>query len=280
MTTDREVTRIVRSWLEEGPTVLPDRVLDQVLDGVPAISQRGSRWPPRWWDETNAAIRLAIAAAAVVVVAVLGISLFPGQGGIGGPGATATPTASPTVVPRQFPPINGELSGGAYTLGPPFPVPITFDVPSGWSDCSLGIYEQQVCLDEVGVSFMIIDNVVADPCDPILQAPAVGRSVDDLVAAISSLDGFTATAPVDVEVDGFPGKQLTVTAPADPGCELLAWASPERTNGVGHGEVNDVRIVDIDGTRVLVAGAYFPGRSEPEVVSAMQQILDSIRIGG
>ena len=45
MSTDRETTRIVRSWLEEGATALPDRVLDAVLDQVPATRQRRARWP-------------------------------------------------------------------------------------------------------------------------------------------------------------------------------------------------------------------------------------------
>ena len=45
MSTDRDVTRIVRSWLEEGATALPDRVLDAVLDQVPSTSQRRPRWP-------------------------------------------------------------------------------------------------------------------------------------------------------------------------------------------------------------------------------------------
>lgn len=34
MSTDRDVTRIVRSWLEEGATALPDRVLDGVIDAA------------------------------------------------------------------------------------------------------------------------------------------------------------------------------------------------------------------------------------------------------
>ena len=40
MSTDRDVTRIVRSWLDDGATRLPDRVLDQVLDALPATPQR------------------------------------------------------------------------------------------------------------------------------------------------------------------------------------------------------------------------------------------------
>ena len=35
-----DATRIVRSWLDEGVTQLPDRVLDAVLDEVPATPQR------------------------------------------------------------------------------------------------------------------------------------------------------------------------------------------------------------------------------------------------
>ena len=41
MSTDRDVTRIVRSWLEEGVTALPDRVLDAVLDQLPATPSAG-----------------------------------------------------------------------------------------------------------------------------------------------------------------------------------------------------------------------------------------------
>jgi hypothetical protein len=40
MSSDRELTHIVRSWLDEGVTVLPDRVLDDVLAQLPVTSQR------------------------------------------------------------------------------------------------------------------------------------------------------------------------------------------------------------------------------------------------
>ena len=53
MSTDRDVTRIVRSWLEDGATALPDRVLDNVLDQLPATSQRRAWWPARRLREMN-----------------------------------------------------------------------------------------------------------------------------------------------------------------------------------------------------------------------------------
>ena len=87
MSTDREATRVVRSWLEEGVTVLPDRVLDAVLDQVPATPQRRSWWPARRFSDLNTYVRFAIAAAAVLVVAVAGYNFLPGRGGVGGPPA-------------------------------------------------------------------------------------------------------------------------------------------------------------------------------------------------
>ena len=48
MSTDRDTTRIVRSWLQDGATRLPDQVLDLVLDELPTIHQRrATRWPVR-----------------------------------------------------------------------------------------------------------------------------------------------------------------------------------------------------------------------------------------
>ena len=70
MSTDRDTTRIVRSWLEEGATALPDRVLDAVLDQLPATSQRRASWPARRFRTMTMPIRIAVAAAALVAVAV------------------------------------------------------------------------------------------------------------------------------------------------------------------------------------------------------------------
>ena len=64
MSTDRDTTRIVRSWLEEGVTALPDRVLDTVLDQIPATQQRRSCWPPRRLPNMNSYTRIGLGAAA------------------------------------------------------------------------------------------------------------------------------------------------------------------------------------------------------------------------
>lgn len=286
MHTDREATRIVRSWLEEGRTALPDYVLDAVLDQLPATRQRRAWWPAWWFARINTYAKLAIGVAFVAVIAIVGVSFLPRTEGVRAPSATLgpspspTPVASPSVLPLTE---GGPLSPGAYSLTS-FPVGISFEVPEGWAACSASAVEQGVCsrTSNSGLTFLIVDNVVADPCDgsEALLDPPVGPSVDDLVAAISSLEGFEATTPRDITVDGFDGKDFTVTAPATPGiCDLRTWATADRANGVSAGEVNLLRVLDVNGTRIVIAGAYQPGDpTASETLSELRQIRDSVRI--
>jgi hypothetical protein len=99
MSTDRETTRIVRSWLEEGVTALPDRVLDAVLDQVPATPQRRPFW--RAWRSPymNNPVRYVVAAAAVLAVAVIGYQFLPGISGPGAPTTSMAPTTAPSPSP-------------------------------------------------------------------------------------------------------------------------------------------------------------------------------------
>lgn len=99
MSTDRETTRLVRSWLEEGVTRLPDRVLDSVLDQVPATPQRRSWWPARRFADMNTYAKLIAGAAAIVVIAVVGYQFLPRSGGIGGQ-PTIAPSPSPSLLAR------------------------------------------------------------------------------------------------------------------------------------------------------------------------------------
>jgi hypothetical protein len=95
MSTDRDITRTVRSWLEEGVTSLPDRVLDDVLDQLPATHQRRATWWPAWRiGQMNTAARFGLAAAAVVVAALLGYNYLVAPN-IGAPGLDdVSPTPS------------------------------------------------------------------------------------------------------------------------------------------------------------------------------------------
>jgi hypothetical protein len=286
MSTENDDARSLRSWLKENRHEDADRLLDVVFDQVPATPQRRAGWLARRFPDMNRFLVLGAAAAVVVLAAFIGLQVFGGPN-IGGPESTPTAIPSPPGSPTVLPLSEQQLGAGTYSLDPAFPVGITFDVPEGWYSCSESGMEQGVCsnpreLGGGGVGFWIIGNVVADPCDPLapLLDPPVGPSVDDLVAAISNLPGFEATPETEVSVDGFQGKQFTLTAPASPDvlCDMKTWIMGTRKNGVGPGEVKELQVLDVDGVRVVISPTLVPPQTQDPVLLAVRDILASIQI--
>jgi hypothetical protein len=105
MSSDRETTRIVRSWLEEGVTTLPDRVLDRVLDQLPQTQQRRRWWPARRHSLMSNTFKGAMAGLAALAVAFVGIGLYFNQPSMVGPAPSpeSTPTLAPTLPPTPAP---------------------------------------------------------------------------------------------------------------------------------------------------------------------------------
>ena len=177
------------------------------------------------------------------------------------------------------------LAAGTYYVDDPFPVQATFTVPNGWLVWAYTAAATQVNLagPDIGeVSLEIVDNVSADPCTSELPDPPVGPSVDELVTALSNLSefGFEVSPATDITVDGFRGKQLTLQAPVNGACdELRTWRTTTRQNGVGSGESNEVRILDVDGVRLMISVAHGPAELSPGARSEIDAVLDSIQIG-
>jgi hypothetical protein len=102
MTTPRrDPAALLSAYLAVGMEVLPDRVVDAVLDEVHRTRQRTVIGP--WRNPTmNSYAKLAIAAVVVVVVSVGGLVLLrPGDSS--GPGGASTATPSPTRSPSAAP---------------------------------------------------------------------------------------------------------------------------------------------------------------------------------
>jgi hypothetical protein len=93
VSTDRDVERIVRSWLDEGVNVVPERVLDAVIGQLPATPQRRVSWLARRTPTLNTYARLGLVAAAVLAVVIVGIGLF-GKSLNVGPAPSPTPSQS------------------------------------------------------------------------------------------------------------------------------------------------------------------------------------------
>jgi hypothetical protein len=280
MTSEREMTGVVRAWLEEGPTSLPDGVLDGVLDELARTPQRRAGWLTPHSAGTTRLMTIAIAAAALVIALLVGLELF-GSPHVGSPSQTPGPTVRSTGTRL---PDEGTLRGGRYWIGDPYPATLSFDVPKGWEACSFSTYERGVCHAEdgaavyIGVAFLVVDDVPVDPCTNEQRQPPLGPSVDDLVAAISSLPRFEASTPIDTTVGGYPAKRFTLTAPQITNCDLQTWSTPSRTNGVGPGEENLLLVVDVDGARVMIAAAYFPRVVSDGERQAIEDLIASIEI--
>jgi hypothetical protein len=115
MTSERDATRIVRTWLESGSTTIPDRVVDAVLAELPSRPQRRPRWSPRRTQPMKFALPIAVGAAAVALVAVvLGSQFLPDDSNVGVP--TSSPSTSPPPTPSTV--------GGQFVFGDNWPVDI------------------------------------------------------------------------------------------------------------------------------------------------------------
>ena len=104
MTQHSDIERLLDHWFKDGPDQAPDRVVDIVTDRIERQSQQPAWRLQRRPFSVNAYARLAVAAAAVLIVAVVGYNLLPGRStGVGGPAPTASPTAAPTATPSTGP---------------------------------------------------------------------------------------------------------------------------------------------------------------------------------
>jgi hypothetical protein len=219
-----DATRIVRLWLEEGVTALPDHVLDAVIDQLPATSQRRSSWLVRRSPTMNKFVAFGLAAAAVVVAAFLGYWLLiePNVGGpppAPSPSPSVEPSATPDPGPTSFDTHpGGALDPGAYVLNGVEPFQITFTVPDGWEKLAVPAMLWSEDDDKSSVALFTVVDVFNDPCDPAQGSMGVGPTVDDLVTALEAIPGYTATSD-QAAVGGYPGTRL-VTTWSDPGCPV------------------------------------------------------------
>ena len=295
MSTDRDVTRIVRSWLDEGVTQLPDRVLDGVLDQLPATPQRrAGRLARRFPIMNSNIVRFGVAAAAVVLAVIVGINFLPGTNFGGQPEPTPTPSPSPSAATSTEPtpmPLPEEfmlLEPGTHVAGDPFLVPVTFTVPDGWEGRIGGPYLVLTGIvgKPSGLRFAIFDRIAVDPCQGdtgFVDLPPE-QSVDDLATALADMPGIEVTDVSDVSVDGYSGTQLTVTAPDSfAGCTLqsdgyVIWQLPLGANfSMTPGERDRVWILDVTGTRLVIVVTEEPGYTDAQRAE-FQAVFDSIRI--
>jgi hypothetical protein len=272
-TSDRDVNRVIRSWLHEDRHEDVSRIAGAVLDQVDTIPQRRATWwPARRTLVMNKIVTIGLGAAAVVVLAIfIGAQLLGSPSGGTGSGATPTPTPTiePTTNPTSSPGAEGGLPEGPFLIlsgqddnGETLHPPLTVTIPApGWDGDEGGGILLKDWVGGEGAEGMIIFAgqeylVFDDPCNWASTPGTTVTTVDEFVAALAAQPSRDASEPVDITVGGYPGKSITLHLPDDPSqCDERTFGSwncgdPVEPIACGFnapGETSTEYIFDVDG---------------------------------
>lgn len=304
---EQQVNRLLRSYLREEWHEDANRVASMVLDELDTTPQRrsgGMAW--RFLFMNNNIVRVGLAAAAVVVIAIIAINLLPGSPAPGG-----EPTVSPSVAPSAAAPSAAAPPPSADALLPEGPILIwdpsledpTSEAPTitvtisspGWQfhrdyqylQRGLGAEDNSLRGDIVwpgsvppGTGFY----VYGDPCQSSSTRPETpATTVDEIVAAMAAQADRDASDPVDVTIDGYAGKTIILHVPDDAdfaACDgdsftTYEWGlggQPPATQGVG--QIDQYWFVDVEGSIVFIDAWYYPD-SPDGTIEEMRAIVES-----
>ena len=115
----------------------------------------------------------------------------------------------------------------------------------------------------------------------------------DLAEALSASNAYESSTPTDVSLDGDTGKRLDLTLPSDidlascdrvsgqPDGSYFVWgtADPDGSDlfAQGPGQLWQLRILDVDGTRLVIVIDAYP-ETPAEDLAAAEAIVNSVTI--
>ena len=289
MTVDRDLERLLDTWLADGVTVAPDRVLSAAVDRIDRQRQRPA-WRLLWRDfHVFTTAKMAAISVAILIISVLGaaIVLRPGGGSsVAGPGSTsvpslaATPSPTPSPSPSPSPTIRNvgmSVQGKRVTW--------TADMPVGWTGVgSWFMTKSQGTSGPTGIAVAAPGgtNVPSNPCDGIGKVSTY-KTPADVVAALKSRKDFVVSKTTATTLGGYAGLRVDVQAPADLGAcgsdpfSYFLFAEPDGS-GVsiqGPSQLTRMWILDVEGQPIVFQIQSFPGTPAADLAEA-QQIVDSI----
>jgi len=316
MPTDRQLDDTISRWLEaEAPMQLPDRVLRATFERTRKTRQQvGLRSLLRRMHVNRFVFALG-GVAVVVVVAALALGIYvndprSGVGGLPSPTPSAIPaTPAPTTTPEPSAP--AFVPEPRVVTGTDDPVQITVNIASsGWVPLPEfdALSKDDDGLDSpesVGAALLAWAwpagtgfNVYGDPCQWSTTVPETPATTpDEIAAAFAAQAASDATAPVDVTVGGFAGKAVTLHVPmaydvpnatreekfADCDNDVFAFygvegESGEARNAQGAGQVDELWILDVDGSIVILDATYSPATPN-ELVEELRTLAESATFG-
>lgn len=242
----------------------------------------------------NTPIRIAIAAAAVVVVAFLGYNMFPRNPGVGGqatpaPTVTPAPTPAPSAsLPATLP--NGSIPPGTYRVSSSFTnQPLTVTLPPGWGTVSTAgnFISKGDAFESNGVTLATwqVSHVYRDSCQ-WQGSLRETRTPEAIVTALAEQGGHQTSAASEVMLGGQPATRIEFSLDATfdvATCDesfIRLWpdAGPNENFGlpIYPGQTMTIYVVDHGDTATLVVGIRNED-SVPGDVAELDAVLASIQ---
>jgi hypothetical protein len=295
---DRNLDQLLDAWLDLGPDTAPDRVAAAASYEARSTRQahtrswwpflsvpfetkgRRAEWPARRFPQMSTIVRAGLGAAAVLVIGILAVTFFSGGERVGDPsGATPEATPSPLATPIPFP--EGRIStSGRYQVDiPHVSLDAVMTLGPGWSSGGWFVNSQRGA-----VALFVPANVNRDACDleGTLPDPAIGPTVDDLVAALDAQVNSDLSGPEPVTIGDVSGQRIEMRASPGAPCDEVRWW--KETAGLGEpdsrgattGDENPdtIWVLDVDGQRIAVVGYWdhAVAANEPAVTEVVNSL--------
>lgn len=225
---DSDFDGIAQTWLQEGPTAIPDRSLQAALEEVHATRQRrfGAAW--RTFHVNTNSLRMATAVVVSVLIvgaAVFYLGNFAPSGTVGGtPSVPPTPTATPVLtMTKTFTSVNNGFAVG---------------YPADWTVQPATLLwwpPDRVQRENYGL------DVISGPCKSPCQRPY-------------TFSAGSAVAPEGVVIDDWIDRHITIAG--DDICNPPRTTLPEITIDGHAGRVNTTCPRDVEATVVVGRRVY------------------------
>jgi len=309
MTAHHDLDRELTVFFRDGPEELPYQSFDAVRDRIEQTGQRVVIGPWRL-PTMNRMLAVGLGAAAVLIIGLfLGYQLVRSPSGGVGSGATPSPTASPspTAIPEP------SVAEPSSTPQAGLPVgPFAYDLPDmaddapritltiaarGWNVIGPGILTKGDDVDNVPEAAIISwseppgaeFSVYGDPCAYASTTPDTpATTVEEIVVALAAQASRDASEPMDVTVDGYPGKTIIVHVPddVDPGsCEggefaMFGTAEDDFARfNQGPGQIDELWIIGVEGSIVIFDTMYRPD-TPTQLIEEMRALAGSATFEG
>ena len=274
-----EFERVLSHWLEDGPSTMPDRLVDIVARRISVRPQRRT-WRLLRRSSMSPTLKYGIATAAVLIIAIVGYNVLPRTGSIGGPGPspTTSPVPSPTsgadataeaiACENDFAGCAGTLAVGHHTSTHLQPA-LSYDTTGEWLNVIDLSTVYKIDLPNPDDPYVIVwtNPIIAEltplPACGVNRKQGAGNAVNDWIAMLQAHAALVATTPVPINLGGSSGQSIEVTvAPNWKGCpfaggyavQFILDEDPVQTfpYGVLSTQRMLLDIVDVNGHTVII----------------------------